>query len=385
MDSIYLDHNATTPCREEVIESLCRAWRDFSGNPASQHWAGQQARRALDDARERIAEIVGAKLAGPRPDRLIFTSGGTEANNLAILGVAQHFHGAIPGHLVISAVEHASVVGPAETLLDQGWSVDTLGVDGEGVVRIERLDEMLGPGTRLVSVILGNHETGVLQPLAEISARCAQAGVPLHTDAVQAVGKLPIDFRAMAVGAMSIAAHKFQGPMGIGALLVRHDFPLTPIHFGGAQQSGLRPGTESVALAVGMRKALELWQAEQDDHALRLTALRDRFENGLRRVVHGLVVNGAGARRLPNTSNLAFPGIDGQILLLALDQAGVACSAGSACNSGSTEVSPTLRAMNLPHGVLVSSLRFSLGATTTEAHIDEAIRRIADVCSRVRV
>jgi cysteine desulfurase len=385
MDSIYLDHNATTPCRQEVIDSLARAWRDFSANPASQHWPGQLARRALDDARERIAEILGARLAGPQPDRLIFTSGGTEANNLAILGVAQHFHRATPGHLVISAVEHASIVGPAEHLLDQGWNVEALGVDGQGVVRIDRLDGLLRPDTRLVSVILGNHETGVLEPLPEISAHCGQRNIPVHTDAIQVVGKLPIDFRALGVGALSIAAHKFQGPLGIGALLLRHDFPLDPILFGGAQQSGLRPGTESVALAVGMRTALELWQAEHDHHAQRLTALRDRFEDGLRRTVPGLVVNGAGAPRLPNTSNLAFPGIDGQILLLALDQAGVACSAGSACSSGSTEVSPTLRAMNLSHDVLASSLRFSLGATTTDADIDEAIRRIADVCRRVRV
>lgn len=385
MNSIYLDHNATTPCRSEVVESLCRALRDFAANPASQHQPGQQARRALEHARERIAEILGARLAGPRPDRLIFTSGGTEANNLAILGMAQCLGGAAPGHLVISAVEHSSIVEPAESLLDHGWRLDGLGVDGHGVVRVERLDELLRPDTRLVSVILGNHETGVLQPMAEIATRCRAAGVPLHTDAVQVVGKLPIDFRALELGAMSVAAHKFQGPLGIGALVVRHDFPIAPILFGGAQQSGVRPGTESVALAVAMCTALEFWEAEKDDHAQRLTTLRDRFETGLRRAVPEVIVNGAGAVRLPNTSNVAFPGIDGQILLLALDQAGVACSAGAACSSGSTELSPTLRAMNLPREILVSSLRFSLGATTTQSDIDEAVHRIAEVCSRVNV
>ena len=384
MDSIYLDHNATTPCREEVVDSVCRAMRDFPANPASQHRPGQLAHGALEDAREQIADILGACLTGPRPDRLIFTSGGTEANNLAILGMAQSLAGTAPGHLVISAVEHASVVEPAEALLERGWRLDALGVDSEGVVIAKRLDALLHPDTRLVSVILGNHETGVLQPLAEISTRCLAAGVPLHTDAIQVAGKLPIDFRALGLGAMSVAAHKFQGPLGIGALLLRHDFPIAPMLFGGAQQSGLRPGTESVPLAVGMCRALELWQAEHERHAHHLSALRDRFETGLLRAVPGLVVNGVGAPRLPNTSNLAFPGIDGQILLLALDQAGVACSAGAACSSGSTELSPTLRAMNLPREVLVSSLRFSLGATTTQSDLDEAIRRIADVCSRLQ-
>ncbi len=440
METIYLDHNATTPTRPEVVEAMAEFGFAAYANPASQHRPGQQARRALEEARETIAEILGGELAPPQRDRLIFTSGGTEANNLAVLGIAraavgsrqsavgsrQSAVGSVPqspaprlpspnpqspipnpsvGRIVISAGEHQSVIEPAEHLLEQGWRLDTLGLTPEGVVRADQLPPLLGDcpnfrghhaeavvgenGTvpldavRLVSVQLGNHETGVLQPVAELAAICNQAGVPLHTDAVQVVGKLPVSFRALGVAAMSVSAHKFQGPPGIGALLLRDGVPLAPLWFGGHQQEGLRPGTEPVALAIGMATALELWRKEQDEHARRLTALRDRFERGLRAVVPSIVVHGTTAKRLPQTSNVAFPGHDGEMLRMALDLAGVACSVGSACSSGSTELSPTLRAMVLPNDLVKSSLRFSFGATTTEAEIDEAVRRIAHVCDEI--
>jgi cysteine desulfurase len=380
-----------------------RCYAENYANPASQHRPGQQARRVLEDAREQIAEILGADLAPPRRDRLIFTSGGTEANNLAILGMAQASGNAVippaaaelgqdtrsrlPGQIIISAGEHQSVIEPAEHLLEMGWRLDTLGLSSEGVVRVEQLAPLLAaePATaRLVSVLLGNHETGVLQPIAELAAICNQAQVPLHTDAVQVVGKLPVSFRGLGVAAMSIAAHKFQGPLGIGALLIRHDVPLAPLMFGGHQQAGLRPGTESAALALGMATALDLWQREQDEHARRLTSLRDRFEAGLRAALPDVVVHGAGADRLPQTCNVAFPGLDGQVLLMALDLAGVACSVGSACSSGSTELSPTLRAMDLSNALVAASLRFSFGATTTPLEIEEAVRRIVQVVTELR-
>ncbi len=234
--------------------------------------------------------------------------------------------------------------------------------------------------SRLVSVMLANHETGVLQPIERLAAVCRSAGVPLHTDAVAAAGKMPIRFRQLGLAALSVAAHKFQGPLGIGALIVGPQVTLAPMLFGGHQQEGMRPGTESVALAVGMQTALELWQREQGEHCRRLTALRDRFEAELKAGRPDVIVHSEGAARLPNTSNIAFPGLEGQILLLALDMAGVACSVGSACASGSTELSPTLRAMGLPNDIVASSLRFSLGATTTEAQIDEAVARILKVC-----
>jgi cysteine desulfurase len=385
MQHIYLDHNATTPMRPEVAEAMAQCYAAGYANPASPHQPGQQARRVLEDARNRIAELLGADLNCPRPDRLIFTSGGTEANNLAVLGIARA-RAAAPGHLVVSAVEHASVLEPAEHLMEQGWRLDTLGVDAAGVVRADRLasllpaDETGATRTALVSMILGNHETGVVQPVAALAAICNEVGVPLHTDAVAAVGKIPVHFRQLGVAAMSVAAHKFQGPLGIGALVLRGDVPVAPLLLGGHQQGGFRAGTESVPLAVGMRTALELRGQEQEEHAHRLTTLRQRFEGGLRAGYPGLVVHGDAAPRLPHTSNLAFPGLEGQILLLALDMAGVACSVGSACASGSTELSPTLRAMGISNELVASSLRFSLGATTTEAEIDEAIGRILHVC-----
>jgi cysteine desulfurase len=286
--------------------------------------------------------------------------------------------------LVISSVEHQSVIEPAEFLLEQGWRLDTLPVDSNGVVQSFEPLLLVTPLTRLVSVIFANHETGVLQPIAEIARLCNSLDVPLHTDAVQAVGKHPLDFRALGVAAMSIAAHKFGGPLGIGALILRHDVALKPMMYGGNQQFGLRPGTECVPLALGMLTALELAQKEQEDYIRRVTELRHRFESGLRMGFPEVLIHGETTDRLPNTSNIAFPGVDGQILLIALDTSGVACSAGSACSSGSTELSPTLRAMGLPSEIVGSSLRFSLGASTTVADIDEAIARILRVCNEIR-
>ena len=393
MNLIYLDHNSTTPTRPEVVEAMARCYSAGYANPASQHQAGQRARRILEDARQRVAEIVGANLNCLKPDRLIFTSGGTEANNLAILGIGQA--GCLsPGQVIVSSIEHACVLEAAEHLMELGWRLDTLPVDRHGVVQADALESLLaitpspsprgkGEATRLVSVMLANHETGALQPIELLAVICRSAGVPLHTDAVAAAGKVPIDFRALGVTALSIAAHKFQGPLGIGALILQHDATVAPTLFGGHQQEGLRPGTESLALAVGMQTALELWQKERDEHYRKLTALRDRFESGLKAGRPGLIVHSEAVPRLPQTSNIAFPGLEGQILLLALDMAGVACSVGSACASGSTELSPTLRAMGLSNDIVASSLRFSLGATTTEAQIDEAIARILQVCQEL--
>ncbi len=243
---------------------------------------------------------------------------------------------------------------------------------------------MLQPEPRLVCAILGHNETGVLQPVAEIAAICAEHSVPLHTDAAQVVGKLPVDFRTLGVATMSFAAHKFHGPLGIGALIVRHGVMLAPQLFGGFQQGGLRPGTESVALAVGMLTALELWHAERDERRMRLTALRDEFERTIVKGWPEAIVVGTESPRLPHTSNIAFVGLDRQPLFLAFDQAGVACSTGSACASGSSEPSPALVAMGLDEAVISSALRFSFGATTTAAEVAESSRRILSVCNDLR-
>jgi cysteine desulfurase len=376
MDSIYLDHNATTPVRPEVVDAILHCCRDGLANPASQHRLGQKARQMLEDARERIAEILGASLGGSTADRLVFTSGGTEANNLSILGICRAQAAKGPGHLILSAIEHACVIQPASRLLEEGWRLDTLPVTRDGVVQAERTSDFLQADTRLVSVLLGNHETGVLQPLESIVRQCNAAGVPVHTDAAQVVGKLPVDFHRLGVAAMSVAAHKFGGPVGIGALVARRDVAIEPILYGGPQQQGLRPGTEPVALAVGMRVALELWEKNQSAHAEHLRSLRDRFEREVRRALPETVVHGAAVDRVPQTTSMAFPGLDAQVLLVALDMAGVACSVGSACSSGSAEVSPTLLAMGMPKALAAASMRFSFGYTTTLDEVDEAVRRI---------
>jgi len=399
MDTIYLDHNATTPIRPEVVDAMREVWAAGHANPASRHRPGQQARWVLEHARMRITELLGGDPHGPDGDRLVFTSGGTEANNLAILGIARAGQsgaegdspifapqklGQSPGQIIISPIEHASVVGPAERLLDEGWRVDSLPVGTNGVIDAARLTSLLRPDTRLVTMMLANHETGVIQPVAELAAACRAAGVPIHTDAVQAAGKMPLAFRHLGVDSMSVSAHKFHGPVGAGALLLRaHVVPQAQI-LGGHQQDELRGGTESIALAVGMMTALELATAELEEATARMAALRDRFETALTTAIPDAVVHGQNSPRLPQTSNVAFPGIDGQVLFTALDTVGIACSIGPACESAAAEVSPTLRAMGVPRELLGSSLRFSFASTTTEAELDEAARRIIDAVARLK-
>jgi cysteine desulfurase len=378
---IYLDHNATTPVLPEVVEEMRACYAEPYYNPASQHEFGRRARRRLEDARERIGELVGANMTGRDADAVVFTSGGTEANNLAVRGLI----GAnSAGHLVISDLEHPSITALGDQLARAGAQVDRLEIDADGLLRMSKLPQLLRPETRLVCVILGHNETGVLQPVAKIAALCAEHDVPLHTDAAQVVGKLPVDFRTLGAATMSFAAHKFHGPLGIGALVVRHGVALTPQLVGGFQQAGLRPGTESVALAVGMLTALELWHAEQDPRRVRLTALRAEFERTICAGWPDAIVLGAESPRLPHTSNVAFVGLERQALFIALDQAGVACSTGSACASGSSEPSPALVAMGLDEAVFSSALRFSFGATTTAAEVAESSRRILKVCNDLR-
>jgi cysteine desulfurase len=386
---IYLDHNATTPMLPEVVDAMCACYAAPLLNPASQHAYGREARQSLEDARERIGRLLGAEMSGRMDDQVIFTSGGTEANNLAVRGLLEAGLGrpggpGARGHLIISAVEHPSIYRLVERLAGAGWRVDELPVDTQGVIRVGRLTELLRPDTRLVCVILGQNETGVLQPVAELAAICRQRGVPLHTDATQVAGKLTVDFRALEVATMTVAAHKFHGPLGIGALIVRHGVDLAPQLFGGFQQAGLRPGTESVALVVGMLRALELWHAERHERAARLARLRDRLEQAICQAWPEAVVLGGAGPRLPQTSCVALVGLDRQSLFMALDQAGVACSTGSACASGSSEPSPALVAMGCEPALAGSAVRFSVGATTTESEVDQAAARILAVCNELR-
>jgi cysteine desulfurase len=376
---IYLDHNATTPLDPDVLEAMRPSFLT-GGNAESRHAFGRSARRAWDLAKETVARILGAD-----PSEVIFTSGGTEANNLAIFGLAGAESS--PAHIISSPIEHPAITEPLARLEVASFSVSLLSVDGYGVVDTSCVDASFRSNTRFATLMLANNETGAIQPVAELAIAAAARGIAVHTDAVQAVGRVPVHFRHLGVTTLAASAHKFHGPVGIGLLLVRSGVKLGSRLFGGGQQQGRRPGTIAVPLAVGLATALQKWEAESQARARRWATARDRLETslitalGLDRVVR----NGPGLDklRLPQTVNLGFPGIDGEALLMQLDLAGVAVSLGSACASGSTRPSPTLMAMRVPDDRLRSSVRFSLGATTTEAEIDEAVARIVEVVRHI--
>lgn len=377
---IYLDNNATTALDPEVLEAM-RPHFLRAGNAESRHAAGRAARRALEAARESVARVLGAD-----PPEVVFTSGGTEANNLAVFGLAGGEGGRGPGHAVSTRVEHPAVDEPLARLEAEGFAVDRPPVDGEGLADARAMADAVRDGTRFVTLMLANNETGAVQPVAELAALARARGVAVHTDAVQAVGRVAVDFHALGVDTLAASAHKFHGPVGAGLLLVRSGVRLGPRLFGGGQQQGRRPGTAAVPLAVGLARALELWRAEADARAARWARLRDRLEAGLVAALGAdrVVRNGPRdpAFRLPQTLNVGFPGLDGDALLIQLDLAGVCASLGSACASGSTRPSPTLVAMGVPDDRLRSSVRFSLGAPTDEAEIDEAVARVAAVVAR---
>ncbi len=372
---INLDHNATTPPDPEVIAAMEVAWREAYGNPGSRHSAGRRARRALEEARESVASILGAQ-----PSEVVFTSGGTEANNAALFGLTQGRTGSI----ALPLGEHPSVEMAVRRLETTGWSRITLSLDELGLLPPESMTKLDWSQLRLVTLLLAHNETGVIQPVGQLASLCAEHHVPLHLDAVQAVGKIDVDFHALGATTLSLGAHKFHGPRGIGALLIREQTRLGPLLFGGHQEREQRAGTEPVALAVGLAKALELWHGDRQRIHTSLTSLRDRFETQLSETCYPIVIHGAGAERLPNTLNVAFPGCDGEALLVALDLAGVCCSMGSACASGSSEPAPILLAMGCSRETARASLRFSVGRGNTVEEIDEAARRIAEVVQRMR-
>jgi cysteine desulfurase len=374
MDSLYLDHNATTPVLPAVWEALRPFLTDVFGNPASAHGAGRRARAALEDARELVASLLGAA-----PDEVLFTSGATEANNLALFGLC----GELPGRLLASPVEHPSVVEPLRQLGESGFVVDWLPVDPLGCVPVAALEEHLRPETRLLAVMLANHETGAVQPVRELAARLG-GRIPFHCDATQAAGKVAIDFHDLGVTTLALSAHKFHGPKGVGALLVRHGVKLRPRQWGGHQQQGRRPGTEPVALAVGLATALRLATEERQRRWETVVRLRRRFLERLRAEAAPLALNGPEEGGLPHTINVSFPGLKADALLMALDLAGVACSTGSACSSGSLLPSPVLQAMDVGEERLRSAMRFSLSALLADADIDEAARRVVGVVRRLR-
>jgi cysteine desulfurase len=373
MSILYLDNNSTTPLLPAVWEAMRPYATEVFGNPASAHQLGRGARKALEDAREQVAALLDA-----HPEEVLFTSGATESNNLALFSHA----GNPPGHFLVSPIEHPSIVEPVKQLEERGFSVSWLPVAADGQVRSEVLEDLLRDDTRLVTVQFANHEMGALQPIGELVGRVGRAS--FHCDAVQAVGKLPVRFHELGVATLSLSAHKFHGPKGIGALLVKRGIKLRPQLFGGHQQQGKRPGTEPVALVVGLAKALELACCEREMRWGRVVHLRERLLHQLGSKAAPLVVNGPETGGIPHTLNLSFPGLRADALLMNLDLAGIACSTGSACSSGSLLPSPVLQALGVPDDVLNSAMRFSLSYLLTDEDIDEAARRIVKVVRRMR-
>lgn len=379
MEAIYLDHAATTPMRAEVKEAMLEAWDAYPGNPSSSHGWGRRARAALEEARERLAAALGAERG-----EIVFTPSGTMADNLAILGrsrAARRRGGA--GTVVCSAVEHSAVLRAVEAAGREGAPVVVLAVDSDGRVGVETLAEALTAAPAIVSVMWGNNEVGTLQPIREIVDRCRSADVVVHTDAVQAFGHDRVRVDEVPVDLLTLSAHKLGGPKGVGALYVRRGVELDPIIFGGGQERGLSPATENVAAAVGFAIAAEIAVRDRETESARLRRLRDRLESGLRERIPGVQVNGAEAARLPHITNITVPDVDQGVLLAALDLEGVAVASGSACRSGAAEPSHVLVAMgrDVPEA---AAIRLSLGWSTTEGEIEEAIARIAGVVARAR-
>ncbi len=389
-DFIYLDHNSSSPILPSVAQSVSECLLEGYANPASQHRLGQIARSKLEQLRRSMAEMLGAQCSGMHTDQLILTSGGTESNNLAILGLVAKLDHSFehetdqPKRILISAIEHPSIFGAAEQLVRLGFEVEKIPVNQDGQCNLDELKRLLEKPTQLVSMMLANNETGVVQSVASAAQICRDRNVIFHTDAVQAVAKMPVDFRQLGVDAMSFTAHKFGGPRGIGGLLIRHGVTPQPLLFGGFQQAGIRPGTEDLALAVGMHRALELFYQSPEQQMARLAELRNQLQNNLLAEFDDLVVNGGRVERVPHTLNISFPGIDRQSFLLAADMAGLAISTGSACASGSSELSPVLLAMNLEKEIVEGSVRISLGVLTTPLEIAETTRRIVKIISVFR-
>ena len=374
---IDLDNNATTQPLPEVRDAVVHALLNGLGNPSSIHAAGQRARDALRISRQSLASLIAAE-----PAHLVFTSGATEANNLVFYSAARWQPRA---RIITTAVEHSSVLRPCEALLHHGADVVTLPVDHRGLIDLDQLAATLTPDTTLVSVQWANSETGVIQPIEAIGDLCRSRQIPFHTDAAQAVGKLPVSLANVPVDFLSLSGHKFHAPMGTGALFARQPRRLLPLLSGGDQEHGLRAGTENLPGIVGLGVAATARQSRFGEVQLHLSELRDRFEALVLQLVPDVVVNGAGAERLVNTSNLQFVGVDGQALVARLDQAGICCSQSTACTSGRPEPSAVLRAMGLSEEQAYASVRFAVGEGTTSDDVETAARTIAEICESQRV
>lgn len=376
---IYLDHNATTPLDPAVADRMTVALRDVWGNASSVHHFGQQAKAALDEARASVASLLSADAS-----EIIFTAGGTEANNIAIRGVAEALEASGRKHLITCGIEHEAVLNTMKAMARRGWRVTTLAVGAAGIVESDRLREAMTDDTALVSIMHANNEIGTVQPIAALSAIAHERGALFHTDAVQSAGKIAVDVRALGVDLLSIAAHKFYGPKGAGALWVKRGIRLLPFITGGRQERNRRAGTENVPALIGLGVAAHLARQTIDAEGPRLGALRDRLEAGILSSIAGTDRNGVATPRVPNTTNISVAGVEAESLLIGLDLAGIAVSSGSACSSGTLEPSHVLKAMGFPHARTLGSIRFSLGASNTDDHVDRVLAALPPIVEKLR-
>jgi cysteine desulfurase len=371
--AIYLDHNATTPLDPRVLEAMLPWMRGVHGNPSSIHHPGREARAALDRARVQVAALVNAQ-----PAQVVFTSGGTEADNLALKGVCT---AKSQGRVLVSAIEHAAVLGPADDLMRRGWNVQRLPVDADCRLDVEALQNMLADDVRLVSVMLANNETGAIQNVKAVVAAAHSRGALVHTDAVQAAGKLPLDFGTLGTDLMSLSAHKFNGPRGVGALIMDRHLDLRPQINGGGQEHGMRGGTENLAGIIGFGQAAELAHTELDRHSRDWRALRDKFEAGIKSMP-GISIFAEQAERLPNTVQIGIAGFDGEMAVMELDKRGIAVSSGSACHSGSGQPSHVLLAMGVDAMQARTAVRISFGTGNTTHDVEMLLARLAEFASK---
>src|SRR2546426_1097703 len=378
-DPVYLDHAATTPVREEVFEAMKPFYGPRFGNPSSTHRWGREARAALDEARERVGRCLGA-----RPDEICFTSGGTEADNLAILGAWRALKAKGRTAVVTTPIEHKAILGAVHQAGREGASERFLGMSADGVIDSASFDELVDDEVAVCSMMWVNNEIGAIQPVPELAAKGKARGAFVHTDAVQAFGKIPIDAQKQQFDFLTISGHKFGAPKGIGALFIRRGTHIEPLMHGGTQDRGRRPGTENVAAAVGLARAAELTLAECEAHCARIRKLRDKLEAGILAKVPDAVIHGRGAERAPHIVNVSVPGTDSESLLMALDLRGIAASGGSACQSGSVTPSHVLSALGIRPDLASAAIRMSLGVLTTDHCIDRVIEVFPALVAKAR-
>jgi cysteine desulfurase len=398
-DRIFLDNNATTGIDPSVAHAISVAFQQPASNPASQHSFGRDARRTLENATDRLATLAGLRQSDIHADRIVITSGGTEANNLAISGIPRPSNETLGNatldggswdrvSIAVSAIEHPSVLAAAEQLKLRGCRVFHIAANADGQICLDSLDEIIETARRsnqplgLVSVMMANNETGVLQPIERVVQRCQLAGIPVHSDAVQAFGKIPLHFSQIGLSAMTVTAHKLHGPVGVGALITQQNCELTPQLFGGFQQLGIRPGTEPVALVVGFAEAADIATKNLEQRATHLEKLRLCLETTILESVRDAVLIGQNAPRLPHTASIAFPGRNRQSMQMALDMRGIACGTGSACASGSNQPSSVLTAMGLPFELIDSTLRFSVSFDQSLEKIQSAAKIVSEMANR---